>query len=237
VEAVVVLSEIDGSNAMLSKVAMIGALAWCFGFLCAGAAPAAAVFSFASDQSNYNVTPGASTNINVFLKETLGQGDTDILLSQGGLLGFDLSLSRSTGVGAIRSATPNPSPASFASVFASQVSPSPFPQLGISQADMVLLSADSPGPTGTLAGNTRTILLASFVVSGGTTVGSQTTFVLSPSTLFGVNTLTNSGTALDSTIQNGGFTLSVVAPEPATVGLLFPCAMLLARRRNGAKFI
>jgi hypothetical protein len=175
--------------------------------------------------------------VNVYLQEIRqSTSDTSLLTSGNGLFGFDLNLA-TTGSGDILGASAD------TAIFQSPVNvvydPGTIPSSGTLSSDMLLTSSiisSGPGPEGSVSNNglTRTILLATYTVDAGTLAGTSASFTIENSTAFGPdpNTITYKDNALDSLIQRGSFDVTVVAPEPGTLGMSAICALLLSRRRR-----
>jgi hypothetical protein len=60
----------------------------------AGQANAAVSYSYVTDQANYNVAPGTTQTIRLYLRETLGNGDASVITGDGGLGGFGVQVNR-----------------------------------------------------------------------------------------------------------------------------------------------
>jgi hypothetical protein len=198
-------------------------------------ARAATTYSFLASPSNYNVTAGGTAQVNVYLQEARqGSGDTSLLTSGNGLFGFGLNLTTS-GSGEILSASADTS--LFAAPVNTVYDPATISASGTLSSDLLLTSSivsSGPGPEGTLSngGLTRAILLATYVVDAGSSVGADPTFTIANSSAFGPdpNTITYNDDALDSLIGPGSFTVTVVAPEPALAGILLLAPLIMRRR-------
>jgi len=60
----------------------------------AGQANAAVSYSYVTESQNYNVAPGTSQTVRLYLLETLGQGDASVIAADGGLGGFGVQVNR-----------------------------------------------------------------------------------------------------------------------------------------------
>jgi hypothetical protein len=200
-------------------------------------ARAATIYSLLASQSDYSVAPGGSAQVSVYLQEARqSSGDTSLLTSGNGLFGFSLNLTTS-GSGEILGASADTS--LFAAPVNTVYDPATISASGTLSSDMLLTSSiisSGPGPEGTLSngGLTRTILLATYSVDAGTLAGANAAFTIQDSTAFGPdpNTITYNDNALDSLIQPGSFDLTVVAPEPGSLGIACIGVWLLSRRRR-----
>ena len=190
-----------------------------------GGVSSASTYICVPGQTDYPVSANGTASVEVYLQETFS--GVSQLVSEKGIYGYDLEVTRTVGSAFIAAAAANS--AQFTSVLSVSYNPNPIPLSGSATVDLSVSALDNPGPEGSLSGNTRSILLGTFTIQAGSS--GQSRFSTIDSTFFGTNTITNSGSALDSTILPGSFTITVV-PEPAMLGLIATGGLLLLRRRR-----
>lgn len=193
------------------------------------AASASTTFRYATDQAEYLVAPGGSAVVTIKLVEQRdSEADASVLVTQGGVIGYDLRVGRDVGAALIIDFAANPG--LFDIPFASARSPDPLPFGGSPSIDFVASALDDPGPIGASIGPLiRELVLGTITVTAAGSSESSL-FSVADSTYYGSNTVTNAATALDGQIQATQFTLQV--PEPAIAGMLIGGAALLGRRRR-----
>jgi hypothetical protein len=189
------------------------------------AAPGSPVYSYHFDQANYQVTPGGTVDVRVFLRETIdpGAGDTSLLAAEG-LFSAGVRVhfdeppvpgdpARVLGEGDI---VGNPA---FDFFFGPVKSLVPGSSAGLSESVDVLNFAGvaaAGGPT------TFEVLLGTFRFTAGSVPG-QVTRLRATDFSPDDETLTNAtGTVLDPFIRDGQAAITVVAavPEPGSLPLM-----------------
>jgi hypothetical protein len=182
---------------------------WIFSVLTAlitcSAAQAALTFAWTTDQvgPSFNITPGGSQVVHLYLKQTGGTANSGIS-AEDGLLGVGFSISRSSGTGTITGFAPDNTTFSLSSVQNQTTTTASFKGV----------IPDSV-PVGPIPDNNDLILLGSLTVQSFGP--GDTAFVIGD---YGAATQT--GTVLgvdlgsmDSIIGQGSFTISV--PEPVSL--------------------
>jgi hypothetical protein len=194
--------------------------------LLGGTAGAAPVYTFAFEQSNYEVVPGGTVEVRVFLRETLGVGDVSLLATEGLF---------SAGVRVRFDDPPLPSSPSEVQTTADilgnpafdfRFGPSKFLTPGSNAALLESLDlATHEGVKGTGGPTTFQVLLGAFRFTGGL-LDAETTLVratrFSPMSR---EIITNgTGTVLDPLVSDGRTTVGThgpsVVPEPDSMVLL-----------------
>lgn len=178
-------------------------------------------YSFATDQSSYDLSRGQST-VRVYLVET---GSPSVIASDGGLGGAAFSVTRQgTNTGAtILDATFNP-------LFDAGVG---INQKSVSAGVASLTEATNIGSAGVGfdVAHPNWVYLGSLVLGVDSGSGLTQFKVDRSSTLAGLITTANSNIALDSGTL-GTTTFTVAVPEPAILGLLGIAGLVLVRRRR-----
>ena len=190
------------------------------------------IYNFVTDQATYEVTPGGTVSVDVYLQETLVGGSSSELVAQDGLFSFDVIVD-------VASAPSDPAAivASTANADFNGVVNNVPPMIVI--ADRDLLEADGVQPV-MVDATTYRVLLATFSIEGGSIPGETTTFnaadyenPLTPGA--DENTLywddVTASNPLDGIIGPGSFTVTVI-PEPASLVLLSIGGLLALRRRE-----
>ena len=211
-----------------------------FVLLLGGTVSASVIYEYATDQPSYEVEPGGTALVQIFLVETVDGGSTSELVGQNGLFSFDLAVDVTV------------APSDPATVIASQANPefngvvnNVPPEVVIADRDFMV---ESDGVQAVLVDpNTRHILLTTLTIQAGTTVGEVTIFSVAnfenpatpgtdSNTYLWDDTLAQ--TPLDELISPAEFSVTTV-PEPSAMvllifGLLGLLSWHLARSRRQA---
>lgn len=196
-------------------------------------ASAALTYQYVTDQANYDLNPGQSVSVNLYLRESFDGGDSPLLASGGeGLFGAGIQVLRQTGPSdpaSITGLTGNTAEFDDLTTFNN---PS-LTSFTAGQAKISLaVSTFGDKVTFTSAGSGYyDLLIGSVTVLAGLVPSEVTSFdLLDRGTTDDVITATNLN-VLDPLISQGGFTVTVL-PEPAAMGLLSLGAVLLLPRRR-----
>jgi hypothetical protein len=193
-------------------------------------ASATPTYSFSTDQSTYTAAPGQVVPVQVYLNETLGDGDAS-LLNAYGLLG--------AGVMAQEQSVTSDAPAVLDATdimpgtgFDGGSVPTPSPNASLYEYP----DFSSPAVTGTLSGNVANVYLGTFDFTAGQTPGTDM-YLLTTRAPDSQDFVANdpSFTVLDPEIQSMPFAIQVVAaPEPAGIALL-ALPLIWSSRRAGRR--
>jgi hypothetical protein len=232
------------------------------GMVMAGTSRAAVVYEYVPDQQSYQINgAGGFVTVLLYLKETLTNGSTSLITSDGGMLGAGIGVSRLatglppspsvlvtdasgitrntvdfTGPGGVSGSNGDGNPSATDLTFNEAIGPPP--------AQAVQLGNTAGGTAPSVANE---IYIGSIKIQGGTQQGTTTFAVRIHDNVFYGNTLTRNS-FLDLDVDNNGgatpvysgaqdktnsFTVTVNVPEPASFGLLFGAGALgLIRRRR-----
>lgn len=197
-------------------------------------------YQYVTDASSYTVDVNTSLAAQVFLQETVTDGSNSILVSEDGLFGAGLSVSRS-------SSLPT-SPASITGVLGnSSFDGDQIPNFTSSNAtllEVISVSAANGVQPVDMGSGIRRILLGSVTIAAGSAPGETTSFTLAKYNDLNTNTITNSNlydldvtqtsTPAYSGANSSTFAVTTTAiPEPSTalaLGLIG-----LALRRSSRK--
>ena len=198
-------------------------------------------YSYAMDQSIYNVAPGASQTVKIYLQETLDNGSTSLIQSDGGLGGAGFKVQAPSGSAAtITGVGFNPA----FNYDAGSINGSPAGQINqalLTATSAKLLESTASGgvPLGSGADAGR-VYLGTITIQAPLTPGASTDFMLGRyGSGYDVITAGTNGYILDvdsaAPAYKGAtdlttFTVSAV-PEPTALGLTLTGSMLLLRRR------
>jgi len=190
---------------------------WCAGSL----ALASPIYQFAFDQANYNVAPGGTVNVIVYLKETPGLG-TSVLDTGGvGMFGAGVVLTdiaplptNPARVLAASDITPN---SLFNDTGSGKRAVTTTPPITATLSEAtdfsVFVHADNPTP-----GQTDYFMtIGTFKFAAGSTPG--ITYLQTGSNLGGDVNITGDVLALDSSISNASATITTT-PEPSSLVLI-----------------
>lgn len=198
-------------------------------------ARAAVVLEFVTPATSYSLQPSATTTIPIFLRETLTDGSTSILVAENSLFS---ALAR-----VIRSGVEPSNPATVTAALG-DVGFNGFDDSEIQNSGALALIGGSrrfstpPGPPIITDSTTvRRVAIGTIDIQAGSVGGQTTTFTLGDRPSFG-DTLTlkqPTPTELDAQIVNTTFAVTVL-PEPATAGVVALVAggLLVGRRRRNA---
>ena len=219
-----------------SLVAFTGGLVL-FSAILTAPAFAADTFTFGTDLPNYNVGPGQTVDVKLYLVDTRS-GGSFLLDSELGLV--------SAGIAGLQVPTASPGPQPISPARFTQINPdaafndpilTPLTSV-TATAFSSLAFADVTGTQGALPilvnGTTEKVLLGDLVITAGPTPGDVTTFSLSDYSA-GSDTLSFVSEDVLDPQASANFTVTVVAPEPAALSLLTSGVALLIqlRRRPG----
>lgn len=212
----------------------------------AGEAQAARVYSYVTDQAQYNSEPGQTRAVKFFLREQLTGGDTSLINSDNGLFGVGLKVVRSGG---------GPSTPSILGTLTVNTQDFGGPVIknegaaGLSFSAGIAPTATTGVRPGNTAGGTSPgtpadmVYLGSVQVTAGSGPG-VTSFSLQPYGTGGDTLTNNNFYDLDFSSTNPAysgasanptsFSMNVAVPEPAGVGVVAVAGMagLLRRRRR-----
>ena len=213
---------------MQMKQTVVGAVAVVSALLLAAPAGAAVVFEYVAGEASVEAAPGGTVAVDLFLRETVTDGDASVLADDGGLFGFGLLVEREAG--------------SAAALASASVDPAfDFPGDAEVEVGRVRLGGGvflNDPAAGDVDGGVTLVRLGQVMITAGGEVG-ETRFGVGPTGDGGL-TVTDAGTDLDAGGTSVGgiafeaaigtsFVVSVV-PEPAAALLLAPIALLLRRR-------
>jgi hypothetical protein len=197
---------------------------WIFSVLTAlitcSAAQAALTFAWTTDQvgPSFNITPGGSQMVHLYLKQTGGTANSGIS-AEDGLLGVGFSILRSSGTGTITGFAPDNTTFSLSSVQNQTTTTASFKG--------VIPESVEVGP---VPDSNDLILLGSLTVQSFGP--GDTTFVIGD-----YGDATQTGTVrdgalsiMDDMIGRGNFTVAV--PEPTSLGILAGSCLLLLRLKR-----
>ena len=194
------------------------------------------IYSFVADQAAYDVNPGGTVSVDVYLQETLTGGSASQLVAQHGLFSFDVAIW----------------PGSLVSDPAAVISAAADSRFDDTRNDITtdhvragldvnIHILDSEGVTAEqVDAVTYRVLLATFTIQGGSVPDEVTAFSLTdyenPSSSGPDNNTfywddISASNPLDSVIGAGSFDVTVV-PEPATMALLAMGGLVIVRRRK-----
>jgi hypothetical protein len=203
--------------------------------LTCGTARADFMYQFAFDQANYNVAPGGTVDVQVFLQETVSGGSTSRLSSDG-------LISAGVKVRFDESAPSDPAKIlatadmSFNPAFNSTVLDLRTLSAGTSGQLTEAVGLGSPAVHATGGPTTFSVLVGTYHFTAGSTAGQVTHLRATLPSL--ASNVTGTGLRLDPLIGDGSATITTgaqVVPEPSSlvllaIGVLSTCCFTWRRR-------